>query len=221
MSKRSNLILISLLALAAGCSDVYEIEETMPAVPGNVERMLADFYGKLHPDTRSSKGFNIMDVATSEYTTADFSMSRAGEEDPGSAFNMHTVLLDFGETQGYAVLSDTPGVERIFYYTEAGCLADTAQISPLSNIINGAPEMAASILSRQNDANVATASMVYDESLNIDAIVRFQWDQNWPFNFCATPCSCSKCSTDKRRNHMLAGCVPVAMAQTIATVGDF
>lgn len=59
------------------------------------------------------------------------------------------------------------------------------------------------------------------EGFPVHHLVRFEWAQGWPYNYYAKYCNCKDCSQWDMKNHMPAGCVPIAMAQVIATMELF
>ncbi|MDE6695283.1 MAG: C10 family peptidase [Muribaculaceae bacterium] len=178
--------------------------------------MINSIYSKLHPDTRSdANNFHITNVETKSYDINNDSETRNDKMLGNSSFDIHTVSIDFGESKGYVILSDTPGIDHIFYYTEAGCINDTATIAPLKEMIESAPLIAETIA---KNGYVKSYSETRGD-LMIGPLVRFQWDQYYPFNYYATYCTCEQCHA--MNDHMPAGCVPVALAQTIATLKHF
>lgn len=178
--------------------------------------MINSIYSKLHPDTRSdANNFHITSVETKSYDINNDSETRNDKKLGNSSFDIHTVSIDFGESKGYVILSDTPGIDHIFYYTEAGCINDTASIAPLKEMIDSVPSIAETIA---KNGYVKSYSETRGE-LMIGPLVRFEWHQFYPFNYYATYCTCEECH--KRNDHMLAGCVPIALAQTIATLKHF
>lgn len=178
--------------------------------------MINSIYSKLHPDTRADdNNFHITNVETKSYDINNDSETRNDKMLGNSSFDIHTVSIDFGESKGYVILSDTPGIDHIFYYTEAGCINDTASIAPLKEMIDSVPSIAQTIA---KNGYVKSYSETRGD-LMIGPLVRFQWYQGYPFNYYATYCTCDSCH--KINDHMPAGCVPIAVAQTIATLKHF
>lgn len=208
-------LVLWLLPLVSCSQEEQLFDKVETAKTNRINAMIEDMYQRLHPGSRASDdGFHILNVETQRYDVHDSAATRAGDET--ESYEIHTVSIDFGESTGYAVLSDTPGVNHIFYYTEAGCIGDTATIEPLKEMIESVPKLAEEI---KKEGYEKTTVMGTRAVLTIDPLVKFQWHQNYPFNFYATYCTCAKCST--RGNHMPAGCVPIAVAQTIATLKHF
>lgn len=179
-----------------------------------IEHLISEFHSKVHPETRNSiSRFKISSIDSDTYHLPD-SLSSNSRSSIRNTYDMHTVSIDFAESQGYAILSDTPGIDQIFFYTESGAISDTTYNIPLRNMIKSYPEIAAQLLSNDD-----ITEMQFAEGINIQPLVRFEWDQGYPFNSYGQYCDCSKCSL--HRNHMPIGCVAIAVAQTIATLGKF
>lgn len=211
--------MIPILSILVGCSHEYPLQDPQIPESSKIHSMISGFYQKVHKASRAeSDGFSIRDIETHHYVSSDSSKTRVEGDSVGEPFEMHTVTLDFGDTSGYAILSDTPGIDRIFYYTEEGCIGDTATIAPLKHMVETFPQLANIILNGEDRTDRSQDSGTRAD-LDIDPLVRFKWHQGWPFNFYATYCTCDNCRT--RKNHKLAGCVTVALAQTIATVKIF
>ncbi|MDE5662806.1 MAG: C10 family peptidase [Muribaculaceae bacterium] len=199
-----------------GCSSTPEDEPTSGIQHSRIHELISDFYNTIHPETKAgATNFSITDISTTTYNISH-PTTRTDTSETESQYDIHTVSLDFGESSGYAVVSDTPGLDRIFYYTESGAMQDTIEIVPLRELIQSIPMVAERILD----------NTIYDSSLStragditIQPIVPYQWGQRQPFNNYATYCTCAICS--KYGNHMPIGCVTIALGQTIATVGKF
>lgn len=214
-SLRTLLLVICAFALYGCANDDFNSTEEINRL-SSVDAMLSEFYCKIHRTTKSEDAFKIINIETRRYTTGEFVDTRATESpEEEREYEIHTVTLDVNGIKGYAILSDTPGIERVFYYTESGCLNDTSLIPPLKAIIEGTPEVAARLLLYNGEETRAN----HYAGIDVEPLVRFQWDQGWPYNFYATYCTCEKCSP--HGNHMPAGCVPIALAQTIATLKIF
>lgn len=208
-------VLLCLLTLPGCSQDVELIEGVQNKESNKISDMINDFYHRLHPDTRSVKSFKILRVETKNFDGSDNSKTRTNTEMGKSSYEIHTVTLDFGESTGYAILSDTPGINHLFYYTEDGCINDTAVIAPLKEMVEAIPALADTIMRNGYEKSVSETRGY----LSIEPLVRFKWHQDEPFNLLATYCTCEECS--KRGNHKPAGCVPVALAQVIATMKHF
>ena len=88
----------------------------------------------------------IIDIQTRHYKIPDSLKVTTRSEDEPESYDIHTVTLDFGDSNGFAILSDTPGIDQVFYYTETGCIADTAKIYPMKDMVESFPQIAANIL---------------------------------------------------------------------------
>lgn len=215
----SKVLSIISTVLLISCSK--EFQDIEPPTPPNskINDIITEFYQKVHPGSRSdSRLLKITNIDTQHFIFNDSNITRTENDSIELSYDIHTVSIDFGNSTGYAILSDTPGIDRLFYYTEEGCIGDTATITPLKDMILNIPATAEAILSDKNKDKDQNISKTRGD-INIQPLVKFYWHQEFPFNYYATYCTCEKCR--ERGNHMLAGCVPVALAQTIATVKLF
>ena len=206
---------ISAGILLASCSQelIPDYEETNQ--PDRISELIGNFYQKVHNDTRTNgSGFTITDISTKTYSLPDSVKSATRSEGIPENYDIQTVTVNFGETTGYVILSDTPELDQIFYYTEAGCINDTTEITPLKDLVENIPNIATSIL-----IDNTTSEYTRGTEINIQPLVRFEWDQRPPFNNYAAYCTCEKCSL--YGNHMPIGCVTIAVGQTIATLKKF
>ncbi|MDE5773001.1 MAG: C10 family peptidase [Muribaculaceae bacterium] len=159
-----------------------------------------------------------MDIERHEYSLEDYvsdsTLTRANiiNADP---FEIQTVKLDFGDTQGYSIVSDDDRLNRVFFYTESGNISDTTFIQGLKETIREYP-LTASILILNDIGKETRANEI---KTLVNQLVRFEWHQGEPFNNYAPYCNCSKCISEG--NHMPIGCAAIAVAQTIATLGTF
>lgn len=223
MKINSKYVIILLNIILAGCSqydnlqipDLYKTDRENTEFV-NLDYMISNFYEKINANTRNSNHkITITGVSTQSYEINDSNLSKTRFLQRSNSFDIHTVSVDFGESQGYVILSDTPGLERIFFYTESGHITDTVYNKPLKNLIDSCPKNASKILSSEGGQDTdATEEYEY-----ISPLVRFEWHQGYPFNKYGIYCECSSCSTIG--NHKPIGCVAIALAQTIATLGNF
>lgn len=207
---------LAVILLCFGCSSSSEDEPVSNNQHNRIHELISEFYNTIHPETKAETvNFSITDLSTATYHIS-LPATRTGITEIESEYDIHTVNLDFGESSGYAVVSDTPGLDRIFYYTESGAIQDTIDIVPLRKLIQSIPIIAERILENAtDDSEISTRA----GDITIQSIVPYQWGQRYPFNKYATYCTCSRCS--KNGNHMPIGCVTIALGQTIATVGKF
>lgn len=222
MKKFRLLMYASIILVMSGCSQDYSFEDSdeniTPINSDRISKLIGDVYKKVHHETRSIPGqFTIKDISTRKYLIPDSIATRSENFSNEEEYEIHTVSVDFGETTGYVILSDTPGIEHVFCYTESGCVSDSALIPPLKDFIDAAPAVAELILKNSTNQQEQTTRAV--EDYDIGPLVPFQWHQEQPFNNYATYCTCDKCA--KRGNHMPAGCCAIAVGQVMATVKRF
>lgn len=133
------------------------------------------------------------------------------------SYDIHTVSVDFGESRGYVILSDTPEINQVFYYTEEGSISDTIQNGHLKDMIDIYPEIAAEIISGKIEG---TRNYIPPQpDMYIEPLVRFTWHQGYPYNLGAAYCDCASCS--QMGKHKPAGCVTIAVAQVLAAMKKF
>ena len=202
--------------LMISCSQTELLETKTADLPQDrISDLIGNFYQKVHKGTRvENNTFTIKSISTETFDIPD-SLS-TGTRTSSDSYDIHTVSVDFGETSGYVILSDTPEIDQIFYYTEAGSINDTIDIKPLKDMVENIPQIASDILAQDNETKDITTR---SSDVIISPLVRFLWDQNPPFNNYATYCICDQCKT--RGNHMPIGCVTIAVGQTIATLQKF
>lgn len=201
-----------------GCSN-----EDGPDVPqrenmenNSLYELIQDFQNS--GSSTRAESFTITSVDKVSYDPAEIigDSVAAKTSDSTKPFELQTVTLDFGEKQGYAIVSDDERLNHVFLYVPEGCISDTTYIKPLKMLIDGYPVTAANIIAqnkpKRTKAEQSTISLV-------DYFVPYRWDQKPPFNNYAVYCTCQKCSL--YGNHTPAGCVVTAVAQVIATLGKF
>lgn len=210
-------LLLTLLGVSlTGCRNDADLELSPNAIDDNISGMIYEFHNRIHPGSsvRSNKpSFRITGISTETFQISDSVKTRSSLQ--SESYDIHTVSLDFEGTPGYAVLSDTPGINKIFYYTEEGCIGDTAVIEPLKDMIECFPKMAEDIIS----GKIADTRADLNNYPDIQPLVPFHWHQLKPFNNYSAYCSCSECSLEG--NHRPIGCVPLALGQTLATIKKF
>lgn len=202
--------------LLTSCAQEEPMSQTPPE-QSPIEKMLVEFKSSVTPPTRQAEPINIVSVDTKYYTTdANDSIVETvptrAEND--NTFDVSTVTLRVGDNYGYALLSTHPKINSIFFYTENGTLSDTAFIAPVKRIVEIAPRLAYQELITEK-----SNTRVTEEEIIVHQLVRYQWHQKAPFNRFSKACSCKKCA--EIGGHMPIGCIPVAVAQTIATIGVF
>ncbi len=199
-----------------GCQEDERLKMSPGSSKDGISEMILSFYNQIHPNSRSTNTlFSIKYISTETFKISDENKTRNASQN--ETYSIHTVLLDFEGTPGYAILSDTPGIEKIFYYTEEGCVGDTAAIAPLKEMIESFPIIAEDIMT----GNYIDSQADNQNYPNIQPIVPFSWHQKKPFNNYAAYCACTYCSTDVMGNHRPMGCVTIALGQAIATVKKF
>ena len=215
-----NIAVLATVGLCSiGCSHEEPLAEKDPTSSNEnkISSMVRSFYDRIHSETRSDQpSYRIKSIDTQVYTVPDSLLSDKTRSITNDSYSIHTITLDFGSHEGFTILSDSPGVDHVFYYTESGCIADTANNVALKDMVECAPLVALNILA----GGIPTESSTRGD-IDIDPLVPFQWHQGHPFNYYATYCHCASCSDDLLKQHRPLGCVNVAVGQIIATVKKF
>lgn len=203
-------LLMSIVACSNDDSGLNRGKESDP-----VSELIQEFQSSVNPGSRAGGSFRIKNINTKYYhiendTIIETLPTKAETED----FSISTVNLQFENSEGYAVLSTDKNMNRIFLYSEKGQVSDSAFSKPLKYIIEGIPYVASEMIQSQD-----LPARVTDEDLLIKPIVRVHWGQEYPYNFMAKYCDCTKCKL--RMNHTPIGCVATAVAQFFATTGKF
>ncbi len=219
MNNKSFLAVLLLLVFAS-CSKEVDIDSNgNNTAQTNVERLIGEFYKSVTPMSKgetaepeiksvSRQTFQIIDGKPIE------ALGRAATDD-SNTFDMETVEFALNGKMGYAVLSDDPRIDRVFYFTENGSIQDTAYIEPLKELIDTIPYIAAQgIINPEEKVDAVT-------NILISPVTRTHWGQGYPFNMYATACDCSECSKEDYRGRNPIGCVTTATAQVIACLGKF
>ncbi|MDE6548638.1 MAG: C10 family peptidase [Muribaculaceae bacterium] len=199
-------------------NDVPSMESNLTSIAEtSISNMVQDVYETVHTGTRAeNNSYRIKSIDTQVYQIPDSLLITGTRGIDEKSYEIHTLTLDFGDTEGFTILSDTPGIEHVFYYTESGCIADTAKNDALKEMVEGTQLLALDIL-----INGYGKESITRGSIDIEPLVPFQWHQGYPFNFYSTYCECSSCNSKFLRKHRPIGCVPIAVGQVIATVKKF
>ncbi len=197
-----------------------------------IEKMLVDFMDGDNIKSRS-KSIQINNIQRQIYMVtedsvylAEPSISRSAGGD-AEYFDMATVEFSVGDSQGYAVLSDDPRINQIYFFTEEGSISDTANIKPLKHLIDMAPVFASQRISPEGPLPLEPypgdpdPDPVTPPDYTVNPITTTKWGQWYPYNYYGKACSCSSCSDYYYKGHNPIGCVAVATAQAIAKCGKF
>ncbi len=194
-------------------------EEMLNASNSRIYELISNYANARVAPTRSKTTFTITNIARQKYEIDQFvedsTLTRSGlcNAEP---FEIQTVSLDFGDKEGYAIVSDDSRLNHVFFYTESGHISDTTFIKPLKEIVEEYPQIASDIIVLNQEEQTRADGGIIPI---VNPITRFEWDQKPPFNNYAPYCTCISCRAIG--NHMPIGCVTTAVAQTIATIGKF
>lgn len=206
----------TLLLCACSNEDGPDVPQRENMENNSLYELIQDFQNS--GNSTRAESFTITSVEKVSYNPAEILGDSVSQKtsDATKPFELQTVTLDFGEKQGYAIVSDDERLNHVFLYVPEGCISDTTYIKPLKVLIDGYPATAANIIAHNKSKRTKAGESVI--SL-VDEFVPYQWGQKQPFNNYTVYCTCSKCSS--RGNHTPAGCVVTAVAQVIATLGKF
>lgn len=227
MRKLCFIVVSTILLNSCNTDDGISINtETSP-----IEKMLVDFMDDNVNSRSKSIHINRIDrqnyVVTrdSVYATEEI-MSRSGENE-SDYFEMSTVEFSIGDNQGYAVLSDDPRIDKIYFFTEEGCINDTVNIKPLKEFIDMIPVFASDEVRGVRpepfepfEPNPGNPDPGTPPDYTVNPITTTKWGQGYPYNRYGKECTCSDCS-NYYSGHNPIGCVTVATAQAIAKCGKF
>lgn len=211
----------SLLLSASSCTESEDSCKVPKNESSTLQSLLNDFSSSLCKNSRATETTPVIESVSKRYyvirngKVEETSVpTRSNNAISDSTFSISTVTLRKGTTEGYALLSDDPGINKVLVYCEDGSLADTAYIPPLKLVVDSIHYIGA--LNWRSDNSATNSSQ--DEEI-IGPLLNTKWDQESPYNMYMPSCSCSDCS--KRGGHQYVGCVPLATAQYIAKCGKF
>lgn len=205
-----------LLSLAIGsCGNMNEPDQTAVSQNDPVSEMVSDFYLSVNPGTRAASAPRVIEKETKHYIIeSDTVIETSATRSDDNVFELTTATLQFEDSKGFAILSCDERLDKVYFFTENGCLGDTINIPPLSSYIENIPFYAAEKIANSEKETKAT-----QENFIVGPVVKYKWGQEMPFNMNAPSCECDKCK--ESGNHKVIGCVTVAMAQMIATMCRF
>lgn len=215
------LVPIGLLTLGlSSCQDTADQPEAVSAAEQSLRNKLQHYYANLPGQSRSGSSISIKETEQRHYVIVEDTVIESPQTrafDPNS-FDITRVSFDIEGKEGFAIISEDERLDHVYYFTDNGCISDTAQIGGLKWLIGEIPNFAAAELVSDDNETVTRATL---HDINIAPIVRFEWGQGYPFNILTPYCKCSSCSDEVLKNHNPIGCTTVALAQTIATIGKF
>ncbi|MDE5797338.1 MAG: C10 family peptidase, partial [Muribaculaceae bacterium] len=213
------LVPIGILTLGlSACHDAYDQPESASSAEQALLSKLQHYYDDLPGQSRSGNSISIKEIEQRHYVIVDDTVVETPQTrtlDPNS-FDITRVSLNIDGKEGFAIISEDERLDHVYYFTDNGCISDTAQIEGLKWLIDEMPNFAAAELVSNEPITRATLP-----DISIAPIVRFKWGQGYPFNILTPYCSCSSCDNDVFKKHNPVGGLTVAVAQTIATLGKF
>ncbi len=205
--KKILFLMSTVLFLLTSCGNEDIPQGPMEEKIDPVFKMLKEYYSSINPEaTRSEKTFRIKTIDRRFYSVAgDSAIETPETRGNDSIFDVTTVNLQFDKTEGYALLSSNEKINRVFYFTDNGCLSDTANIEPLKEYIEKVPCFASYELKREKNETRAS-----ENDIVLGPLVKTKWGQAEPFNRYTPVCNCNVC-----KGHNPIGCVATATAQFI------
>lgn len=216
-----------LTAFVCSCSDEQSVALQSDNNAG-IKQMLENFNGQSNSSTRSTvANIQIDGIERQTYEMQGDSAvkvnaqvrTQTAQNGANTTFDLAYVSFHIGEKKGFSLLSDDERLNRVFFFTPNGCVADTANIPALKEYLDYIPQFVAAEI-HANPQRVVTQQATVTEQ--IDHIVQTKWGQGEPFNRCASSCANSKC-TNPNHGKIIPpiGCVNIAVAQYIAHCGKF
>ena len=222
-----SIFFLLLTAFVCSCSDDQSATLQSDSNAG-IKQMLDNFYESPNGSTRSTvANIQIDGIERQTYEMqGDTAIkvnaqtrTRAAQNEASNTFDLAYVSFHIGEEKGFSLLSDDERLNRVFFFTPNGCVADTANIPALKEYLDNIPQFAAAEI-HANPQRVVTQQATVTEQ--IDHIVKTEWGQRDPFNICASSCANLKCTNPKHGTFIPPiGCVNIAVAQYIAHCGKF
>jgi hypothetical protein len=222
--------MLSLLinAIFVACTDYDNMSNEQQQIQsGNdpIYNLVDDYYQNVSQNSRTNSNLIITKIDRQTYKIEGDTVIKATTNsrtiDDNEYFDLCIASFEANNETGYAILSDDSRLNRVYFFTENGCITDTAYIDALKDMIDYLPSYIGSTILSNNEENSSLAIPQSRSSVLINNIVRYNWSQGYPYNIYAPYCSCNTCSDDFYRNHKPMGCVTIATAQAIATIGKF
>lgn len=206
---------------AAGCNDSSPGDADQEANQAIREKLEA-FHASHSTRADGSQSLTIDDVVTQRYyIVGDSVVADETTRAISDSFELKRVSFTVGNQQGFSVLSTDPRIDRVFFYTENGHYDDSSDNGPLNCMLEDIPYICRDFIRDPSIFDIYLGGGVpYEpDPLFIAPLVRFKWSQGSPFNMQMLHCTKDCCK--RIGNHRPAGCVAIALAQTIATIGHF
>ena len=226
-----------LATLLVGCANLDSPDNSIQSGEDFlVKQMVSDFFCDVNPGSRAIDGPTIKKVSRTHYQIVGDTVievqSRANVD--STTFDIATVEFELRGNDGFAIVSDDERINQVLFYTENGTLEQAKEIEPLQDLMQSYPQMALiqpdsikvggqitpndSIISGEligggiGNGNVLIGENDPIPALILNPIVPYCWGQGYPFNICTPEINGQKAPI---------GCVTIATAQTIATIGKF
>lgn len=221
----------------SGCNDSETFSftnqtESNDSYRNKIQALVTDFNNSLPDGTRTNDTPIIGEIQTRYYCVNDDlvieeiptnGMQRISGIQPGTTvpglgelFDITTAIIYTGEKKGYTICSTHPGINKAYFYTPEGVIADTISNPALGAIINMTPWVVAyEIKDKYNPIFPNT------DPFTVGPLRNLKWGQGYPFNQYAPSCDCIKCYENNNLGHNPIGCSTTATAQAIAIAGKF
>lgn len=133
----------------------------------------------------------------------------AGVVDGKTEVVLETVRFQKSDTQGFAIATTDPRINRVYAYTENGQVADTIFNKGLAATLQKIQWIVEKDIENfYKEENVVTKANDSYKNVVIGPLLQTAWSQGTPYNNMLGTCYTG--------GHVVAGCVTVAVAQTIA-----
>lgn len=121
-----------------GCTSNEALSSIEDKEPQNeLYRRVQQFYNLFSEKTTRGGEISILDTDTKYYTIIGDSVAEieAVTRSVENEFSITRISFEADNTQGFAILTDDPRIDKVYFFTDNGCIADTAKIGSLKWVI--------------------------------------------------------------------------------------
>lgn len=217
-------LLLSTLIWACSSEQDYPIAVQDQEKYSALEERLVSFYSAVTEQSRGEAQIDVISVYTQNYcieedTVIEVNADTQSRGNEDTQFEIKTVKFQLNENMGFAVLSDTPKIDQVFFFTEEGCIEDSCYNIGLKDLIEELPMTAASILLN----GLPEIDEPQSRSITVikSPLCHLKWGQGYPYNRNAKACDCSLHSQMYYNERVPVGCQTTAVAMALATFGPY
>lgn len=223
-----SILLLLIGTMFVACTDYENIryeQQQIQTKNGPIYNLIDNYYQNISQNSRTNSNLIISKIDRQTYKIEGDTIIKVTTKsrtiDDNEYFDLCFASFEANNETGYAILSDDIRLNQVYFFTENGCITDTAYIGALKDMIDYLPTYIGNSILSNNDENKSLDIPQSRSSVLINNLVRFNWSQGYPYNIYAPYCSCDICSNSHYNFHQAMGCITIATAQTIATIGKF